>query len=87
MSGIFFSFRIFSPASVTGPLAASTISLALIESALASLITFSRAAGIRMSQSRAKNSSVVIFSASILSSDPVLSLAAWIFSISRPSLS
>ena len=62
---------------MTGPLAASTTSFALIESALASLITFSRAAGIRMSQSRAKNSSVVIFSASLFKTEPFFSLISF----------
>lgn len=48
---IFFSKRIFSAAGVVGPLAPSTISFALILPALAFVITFSLAAGIKISHS------------------------------------
>ena len=58
------SVRTLSPSGVVGPLAASQTNLTLSFLATSPVITFSRAAGIKISHSLVQKSSAEIFSAS-----------------------
>ena len=61
MIGTLRSQSLFAASPVTGPFAASTITLQLIKCTFESLIALPNAAGIRKSQSKANNSSFEIF--------------------------